>query len=44
MQIINLFDQDTVTRLFTARYRDPIPVTDEQFFGGHQFGGDRETR
>jgi outer membrane receptor protein involved in Fe transport len=34
VQIFNLFDQDTVTRNFTARYRDPIPVTDTQFFGG----------
>ena len=34
VQIFNLFDQDTVTRYWTTRYRDPIPVTDEQFFGG----------
>jgi outer membrane receptor protein involved in Fe transport len=32
--ITNLFDQDTVTRLFTTRYRDAIPASDEQFFGG----------
>ena len=23
-----------MTRLFTTRYRDPIPASDEQFFGG----------
>jgi hypothetical protein len=34
MQVFNLFDQDTVTRLFTTRYRDSIPVTDPQFFAG----------
>jgi hypothetical protein len=34
MNVINLFDQDTVTRIFTARYRDAIPVSDAEFFAG----------
>jgi outer membrane receptor protein involved in Fe transport len=34
MNIDNLFDQDTVTRLFTTRYRDALPVGDAQFFQG----------
>ena len=32
--VINLFDQDIVTRIFTARYRDAIPVSDAEFFSG----------
>jgi outer membrane receptor protein involved in Fe transport len=34
VNIDNLFDQDTVTRLFTTRYRDGLPVSDAQFFAG----------
>ncbi len=35
LNITNLFDQDTATRLFTTRYRDAIAgVTDAQFFQG----------
>lgn len=34
VNVINLFDQDTVTRYFTARYRDQLPVGDAQFFAG----------
>jgi outer membrane receptor protein involved in Fe transport len=34
VQVLNLFDQDTVTRVFTTRYRDGIPVSDAQFFAG----------
>ena len=35
LNILNLFDQDTVTRQFQARYRDPIAgITDAQFFRG----------
>ncbi len=35
LNVFNLFDQDTVTRLFTTRYRDNIPgLTDETFFRG----------
>ena len=35
VNIINLFDQDTVTRLFTTRYRDRIGgINDAQFFEG----------
>lgn len=34
VNIDNLFDQDTVTRLFTTRYRDALPVGDAQFFAG----------
>lgn len=30
----NVFDQDTATRRFTARFRDGIPVSDAQFFAG----------
>ena len=33
--VFNLFDQDTVTRVFTTRYRDAISgITDTQFFQG----------
>ena len=32
--VLNLFDQSTVTRLFTTRYRDALPVGDLQFFAG----------
>ena len=35
VQFINVFDQDTDTRLFQARYRDAISgVNDAQFFQG----------
>ncbi len=35
LNITNLFDQDTVTRYFTTRYRDQISgLTDAQFFQG----------
>ena len=34
VSIDNVFDQDTVTRLFTTRYRDALPVGDVQFFAG----------
>ena len=35
LNVINLFDQDTVTRLFQTRYRDQIAgVNDAQFFQG----------
>jgi hypothetical protein len=35
VNVINVFDQDTVTRLFTTRYRDQISgITDAQFFQG----------
>jgi outer membrane receptor protein involved in Fe transport len=34
VSIDNLFDQDTGSRLFTTRYRDPLPVGDVQFFNG----------
>ena len=35
LTITNLFDQDTVTRLFTTRYRDAVAgITDVQFFEG----------
>ena len=34
VNIENLFDQDTVTRLFTIPYRDTFNVTDQTFFSG----------
>ena len=35
VNVFNLFDQETVTRLYTTRYRDPIAgITDEQFLAG----------
>jgi outer membrane receptor for ferric coprogen and ferric-rhodotorulic acid len=35
VNVFNLFDQETVTRLFTTRYRDAISgITDEQFLAG----------
>ena len=35
LNVSNLFDQDTVTRLFTTRYRDAVAgITDVQFFQG----------
>lgn len=35
LNVFNLFDQETVTRLFTTRYRDNIPgLTDAMFFQG----------
>jgi len=35
VNVINLFDQDTVTRLFQTRYRDQIAgINDAQFFEG----------
>jgi outer membrane receptor protein involved in Fe transport len=35
LNVFNLFDQDTVTRFFTTRYRDAIPtLTDATFFQG----------
>jgi hypothetical protein len=38
LNILNLFDQDTVTRQFQARYRDPIAgITDAQFFQGFDY-------
>jgi outer membrane receptor protein involved in Fe transport len=35
LNVFNLFDQDTVTRLATSRYRDQLPgLTDSSFFQG----------
>jgi hypothetical protein len=34
LNILNLFDSDTVTRNFTTRYRDGFNVSDQQFFAG----------
>jgi hypothetical protein len=35
LNVFNLFDQDTVSRLFTTRYRDALPgLTDATFFQG----------
>ena len=34
LNIDNLFDQDTVTRIFTSPYRDRFNVTDQVFFSG----------
>jgi hypothetical protein len=34
LNIINLFDSDTVTRNFTTQYRDTFNVTDQAFFSG----------
>ena len=34
VNIENLFDQDTVTRLFTTAYRDTFNVSDQAFFSG----------
>jgi hypothetical protein len=35
LNVLNLFDQDTVTGLFAGRYRDQIAgITDAQFFQG----------
>jgi hypothetical protein len=34
LEFSNLFDQDTVTRLFTTRYRDSFNVADAAFFSG----------
>jgi outer membrane receptor protein involved in Fe transport len=40
LNVINLFDQDTDTRHFTTRYRDPIAgITDSQFFQGFDVAG-----
>lgn len=34
LNILNLFDQDTVTRIFTSPYRDRFNVSDQVFFSG----------
>ena len=34
LNVENLFDSDTVTRLFTTRYRDGFNVSDQAFFSG----------
>ena len=34
LNVENLFDQDTVTRLFTILYRDTFNVSDQVFFSG----------
>ncbi|MGQ0734696.1 MAG: hypothetical protein ACT4QD_13705, partial [Acidobacteriota bacterium] len=34
LNVLNLFDQDLVTRNFTTRYRDGFNVTDQAFFSG----------
>ena len=34
LNVINLFDQDTVTAFSNTPYRDAIPVTTQQFFAG----------
>ncbi len=34
LNVLNLFDQDIVTRTFTTAYRDGFNVTDQQFFSG----------
>jgi hypothetical protein len=45
LNIINLFDQDTVTRQFQARYRDSIAgITDAQFFQGFDVASIAEAR
>jgi hypothetical protein len=34
LNVLNLFDSDTVTRRFATRFRDGFNVTDQQFFAG----------
>jgi hypothetical protein len=34
VNVLNLFDQDIVTRTFTTQFRDSFNVTDQQFFSG----------
>ena len=34
LNVENLFDQDTVTRLYTTAYRDTFNVSDQAFFSG----------
>ena len=34
LNVLNLFDQDIVTRNFTTRYRDGFNVSDQKFFAG----------
>jgi len=34
LNVENLFDQDTVTRIFTVPYRDTFNVSDQVFFSG----------
>ena len=34
VNVTNLFDQDTVTRLFTTPYRDSLNISDAAFFAG----------
>ena len=34
INVTNLFDQDTVTRLFTTPYRDSLNISDAAFFAG----------
>ena len=34
LNVLNLFDQDTVTALLNTPYRDAIPLTTAQFFAG----------
>ena len=34
LNVLNLFDQDIVTRNFTTQFRDGFNVTDQQFFAG----------
>jgi hypothetical protein len=45
LNIFNLFDQDTITRQFQARYRDSVAgITDAQFFQGFDVFGIAESR
>jgi len=40
LNVFNLFDQDTVTRFASSRYRDQLPgVTDAGFFQGFDEAG-----
>ena len=34
LNVNNLFDQDTVTRVFTTPYRDSLNISDASFFAG----------
>ena len=34
VNVSNLFDQDTITRLFTTPYRDSLNISDAAFFAG----------
>jgi outer membrane receptor protein involved in Fe transport len=39
LDVANVFDQDTSTRIFTTRYRDALPVSDATFFSGFNAQG-----